>query len=548
MGNTFITVLDMSLTASYLILAILAVRCIFERVPARFLCLLWGAAGLRLVLPWKWESSYSLVPKAKVVTPDIVMDRNPAIHSGIPALDSAVNPLLEGSAPIDGGSINPLQVYSLLAAIIWLAGIFILAAAALISYIRLRRRVRTAVSDGGRIWICETINTPFILGIIRPRIYLPADMKEGRDAVIAHEEAHLKRFDHLTKPLAYAVLMVHWFNPLVWAAFRSFCKDVEKACDQKVIGAMSKEQRKGYARTLLDCSAKGSGLIMNPLAFGEVSVKSRIEEVLRFMRPSKKYLVFAVSLCIMVCIFFAASPKTFEQYQFDGKSLDQMVSAALTSNHLQDELKTEGHKIIGTEEKDDLLFVYTIAATSGYNFINDKFISTENTGPEPMVLGFDLGDGHYIDVNTEEFSKAGQLPAYRFPARMKLRSFLPVWDLGIQQEEYAKAYLKSIGREAVISPQCDEDLINLPYEAGISQEVNNALMADYPQYSFIYKKPEYLADGVRFVQEVNMEDQNRLVLKTCRYDDGAVMERIVIRIDGDHYKEESVYRAKEANL
>lgn len=537
MGNTFITVLDMSLTASYLILAVLAVRCIIKRVPARFLCLLWGAAGLRLVLPWKWESSYSLIPKASVVAPDIVMDSNPAIHSGVPVVDSMVNPLLAGSAPDPAGSINPLQVYSFLASIVWLTGIFILAAAALISYIRLRRRVRTAVSDGGRVWICETIDTPFILGIFRPRIYLPADMEEGRDAVIAHEKAHLKRFDYLTKPLAYAVLMIHWFNPLVWAAFWSFCKDVENACDQKVIETMSKEQRKGYARTLLDCSAKGSGLIMNPLAFGEVGVKSRIEEVLRFIRPSKKYLVFAASLCIMVCVFFAASPKTFDQYQFDGKSLDQMVSAALTSNDSPDELKAEGHKIIGTEEKDDLLFVYTIAATSGYRFINDKFINTNTTGPARMVLTFNPGDGHHIDTTFENF-----------PARMKLKSFLPVWNLGSQQEEYAKAYLKSIGREAVIGRQYDEDIINLPYEAGISQEVNKALMADYPQYSFINKKPEYLEKGVRYVQEVNMESQNLLILKTCRYNDGTIVEKIVIRIDGNHYKEESVYRAKEANL
>lgn len=310
MTELFIKLLNMSITASYLILAVLLIRVLAKRIPRKYICLLWGLAGVRLVIPMELESVLSLIPSGRTITKDIMMEYIPRIDSGMDTVDNAVNAALASFSASPYASANPMQIYMWLFSIIWLVGIGILALICFISYIRLDYRLISAKRLQDRGYQCHEIETPFVLGLFRPRIYLPISIDMEFDHVIAHEEAHIKRFDHLTKPLAYLILMVHWFNPLVWIAFIMYTRDVELACDEKVVKDMTVDERKAYSNALLHCSVKHSALSICPLAFGEVGVKDRIYNVLHFKKPGKAILAGSIAVIGIIAICFMTSPKS----------------------------------------------------------------------------------------------------------------------------------------------------------------------------------------------------------------------------------------------
>lgn len=253
MAELFLTVLNRSISASWLVLIVVALRFLLKKVPKWVNVLLWGLVAVRLICPFTLESTLSLIPSAQTVSPEIMLSPSPAIDSGIGAVDQVVNPVItESFTPAPLASANPLQILIPAAALVWCAGILLMGLYTLASYWRLRYRVRTAIRMKDNIYRSERISSPFVLGLFRPRIYLPSHMAElDMYHVIAHERTHIRRRDHWWKPLGFLLLAIYWFNPLMWLAYILLCRDIELACDEKVVKAMNSSQRADYSQALL---------------------------------------------------------------------------------------------------------------------------------------------------------------------------------------------------------------------------------------------------------------------------------------------------------
>jgi len=313
MAAVFLKLLNLSISASWLVLAVLVLRLVSKRSPKWMNVLLWGIVALRLVLPFSVESALSLIPSAETVSPAVVQfDPAPTITSGVEFIDNAVNPSLSESfaaAPL--ASVNPLYVWTYLAGWVWLIGLAAMLLYALVSYLRLRRRVSASIPLRENIYVCDEVPSPFILGIVRPRIYLPSALDEAqRGSVLSHERAHLARRDHWWKPLGYVLLAVYWFNPLLWLAYILLCRDIELACDERVLRGMDAGQVKAYSSALLACSMPRKAVITCPLAFGQVGVKERVRNALRYKKPAFWVIAASVTVCIVVAVCFLTNPPT----------------------------------------------------------------------------------------------------------------------------------------------------------------------------------------------------------------------------------------------
>ena len=312
MSGIFLKLLNLSISASWLVLTVLALRMVLRRAPKWVNVLLWGMVALRLVLPFSIESALSLIPSAETVSPEVVrFDPAPTITSGVEFIDNAVNPSLSESfaaAPL--ASVNPLYVWTYLAGWVWLIGLAAMLAYALVSYLRLRRRVSASIPLRENIYVCDEVPSPFILGIVHPCIYLPSALDEAqRGSVLSHERAHLARRDHWWKPLGFALLAVYWFNPLMWLAYTLLCRDIELACDERVLRGMDAGQVKAYSSALLACSVPRRMLAACPLAFGEVGVGARVKNALRYKKPAFWVVAASVIVCIVVAVCFLTNPE-----------------------------------------------------------------------------------------------------------------------------------------------------------------------------------------------------------------------------------------------
>lgn len=343
MSEIFLKVVNMSISAGWLILAVLVLRLLLKKAPKWAPLLLWTLVALRLVLPFAPESMLSLIPSAQTVSPQIMLDWTPQINTGIPLVNNAVNPAITGSfAPNPGNSANPLQILIPVAANLWLLGILIMVVYTLISYISLSQRMKTAVLLRENIYQSEHTASAFVFGLVNPRIYLPFDMEQACSAyVIAHEKAHIKRKDHWWKLIGFLVLTIHWFSPLVWVSYLLFCRDIELACDARVAGKLDPKQRAEYSQALLNCAGKSRVVSACPIAFGEVGIKSRIRSVLQYKRPAFWVVMLAAVICIGMAVCFLTDPadktlntiedqnlsvghNTWEVWQSDGFSYNRI--------------------------------------------------------------------------------------------------------------------------------------------------------------------------------------------------------------------------------
>ena len=313
MAAVFLKLLNLSISASWLVLAVLVLRLVSKRSPKWMNVLLWGMVALRLMLPFSIESALSLIPSAETLSPEVVrFDPAPTITSGVEFIDNAVNPSLSESfaaAPL--ASVNPLYVWTYLAGWVWLIGLGAMLLYALVSYLRLRRRVSVSLCVRENIYLCDAISSPFILGVVKPHIYLPSGLDEvQRQNVLSHEQAHLARRDHWWKPLGFALLAVYWFNPVLWLAYTLLCRDIELACDERVIRTMDESAVKTYSTVLLACSMPRKAVITCPLAFGEVGVKERVKNALHYKKPAFWVVAASVTVCIVVAVCFLTNPPT----------------------------------------------------------------------------------------------------------------------------------------------------------------------------------------------------------------------------------------------
>ncbi len=315
MTDIFIQAINLSISASYLVLAILAVRLLLKKAPKWVNMALWGLVAVRLIFPFSLESVLSLLPSAQPVPPNIGSMENPGLQTGLPVLDGVINPVIqEQFRPIPEYSTSPLQLWLLIAAAVWILGALVMLGYTSFSYLRLRGQVRTAVRMEKNIYRSEHIDSPFVLGLIRPRIYLPTGLNsQDMPHVIAHERAHIQRRDHWWKPLGFLLLSVYWFNPLLWVAYMLLCRDIELACDEKVIQALGHDIRVDYSQALLSCSVSRKNIAACPLAFGEVGIKQRIKSVLNYKKPGFWVMCVALVACIALGVFFLTDPVVADQ-------------------------------------------------------------------------------------------------------------------------------------------------------------------------------------------------------------------------------------------
>ena len=363
MSGIFLKLLNLSISASWLVLVVLALRLVLKRAPKWVNVLLWGMVALRLMLPFSIESALSLIPSAETVSPAVVrFDPAPTITSGVELIDNAVNPSLSESfaaAPL--ASVNPLYVWTYLAGWVWLIGLAAMLLYALVSYLRLRRRVSASIPLRENIYVCDEVPSPFILGIVHPRIYLPSALDEAqRGSVLSHERAHLARHDHWWKPLGFALLAVYWFNPLLWLAYTLLCRDIELACDERVLRGMDAGQVKAYSSALLACSVPRRMIAACPLAFGEVGVGARVKNALRYKKPAFWVVAASVAVCVVVAVCFLTNPPT----DTDAAGLVGFRREQVTYADVTDENSAQPSNVQLTAEETDA--VYALLDTLQY--------------------------------------------------------------------------------------------------------------------------------------------------------------------------------------
>lgn len=327
----FLQILNMSFTASFVIILILIARLLLKSSPKILSYALWGVVLFRLICPFSFESMFSFLPaKTNPISQDIVYAPIPTIDTGIPAINHTVNQLLPAATP--AASVNPLQIWVFIGSAVWLMGMFVLLIYSIFSLVKLQKRLKNAVHEKDNIYLAEHLDTPFVMGIILPKIYLPASLTEGEKRyILLHEQMHIRRFDHVVKIVSFFVLCLHWFNPLVWIAFFISGKDMEMSCDEAVIKQLGSDVKKEYSSSLLTLATGKRIIGGSPLAFGEGDTKGRIKNVLNYRKPAFWMVVVAVVAAIIIAVGLVANPVNSvrlpdaEDMNFSVEMLDRAV-------------------------------------------------------------------------------------------------------------------------------------------------------------------------------------------------------------------------------
>ncbi len=319
MENLFLTLVNMSITATWVVLAFTVLRPLLKKVPKWVNCFLWWIVGVRLCLPFSFESIFSLIPATETIPTDIITSEAPAIDTGVGVVNNIVNPVItESFTPDPSYSVNPLQVIVGVASYIWLTGLVLMVLYCVASYIILKRKVSASVHYNNNIYYCDNIETPFILGVIKPKIYIPSGVNESDlQFILEHEKSHIKRKDYLIKPISFLILSVYWFNPAIWLWYILLCRDIESACDEKAIKFYDNEYKKLYSTALLNCSTQKRMIMACPVAFGETGVKQRIKSVLNYKKPAFWVVAIAIVLTTFLTIFFITNPKEDKENKED---------------------------------------------------------------------------------------------------------------------------------------------------------------------------------------------------------------------------------------
>ena len=458
MNELFLKIINMSISASWLVLAVLILRFVLKKAPKWINVLLWGIVAIRLICPFSFESPLSLIPSAETIPLNIGMDTTPTINSGISAINNAVNPIIsQSNTPMAGASVNLLQITIGIYEYIWIFGMIALALYTAISYWRLCRKVDTAVRYKDNIFQSENVSFPFVLGIIKPRIYLPFKMN-GQDLehVVAHEHAHIRRKDHWWKPFGFLLLTIHWFNPLMWMAYVLLCRDIELACDEKVIKELGNEQRGDYTQALVACSINRRMIAACPLAFGEVSVKERVKSVMNYKKPAFWVIIISVIVCVGVAVCFLTNPKQ------DSYTLRIVVPAGSQEEfvYTEEEVSTVRNSIKiwsgdGLGDTEVLLFPVNKTAETGY---------TATYLTHGMSVEFDAENDTWfkIGVNMQN------------PTNEDIIVYVEVENVEVRIVDEINSVIKWFDYTENPSAMDDESTINLPIYPDVTFSYNQA--------------------------------------------------------------------------
>ena len=399
MSELFLKIVNMSISASWVVIAVLTLRFCLKKAPKWVNVLLWGIVAARMVFPFSIESVLSLIPSAETISPTIMMEQTPSVQTGVPALNHVINPVISGSfTPVPGASANPLQIWIPVLTGIWLFGIAALFLYSAVSYWRLRRKVCEAVILRGNLYQSEKVCSPFVLGIIKPKIYLPYHMDSRKmDHVIAHEQTHIRRKDHWWKPFGFLLLTIHWFNPLMWFSYVLLCRDIELACDEKVIREMGNEQRADYTQALVACSVNRRLIAACPLAFGEIGVKERVKSVMNYKKPAFWIVLASVIVCAVIAVCFLTNPIGFQfdvsantivsANHFDMRNADDPVAIEMTPAQIS-ELNSRLAGVKNCKRSDKYA-----GLTPGY-----QISAQMQDGSYIRISGYSLSDNTMVDI------------------------------------------------------------------------------------------------------------------------------------------------------
>ena len=403
MNELFLKIINMSISASWLILAVLILRLVLKKAPKWVNVLLWGIVAVRLICPFSFESALSLIPSAETFPEKIISGPSFDIQTGISPVDNRINDYL-GDRYFEGVTVpanNGNNIMTILT-IVWIIGILLLVAYTIISYRRLHREIDTAVHYKDNIFQSENVSSPFVLGIINPRIYLPFSMNEQNlEHVVAHEQAHIRRKDHWWKPLGFLLLTIYWFNPLMWLAYVLLCRDIELACDEKVIKELGNEQRADYTQALVACSVNRRMIAACPLAFGEVGVKDRVKSVMNYKKPAFWIIILAVIACVIVAVCFLTNPMGFQfdeathtivsANHFDMRNADDAVAIEMNPAQIS-ELSSRLARVKNTKNSDEYG-----GFTPGY-----QISALLEDGTYIRINGYSLSDNDMVDIEWNE--------------------------------------------------------------------------------------------------------------------------------------------------
>lgn len=392
MENIFFKLVNMSLAASVAAVVVIVLRLILKKAPKRISVALWILVALRLILPFSIESTVSLMPSA-AVAPDGVVSYEKTYSGGTSTdIVTVANPFGGDKEYQKTNSNTSLSTE----VIVWLGGMAAMLAYALTSYLAIRKKVSESVPLEGNIRLSDRISTPFILGILRPRIYLPTSMNEADvKYVTAHEKAHLRRGDHIWKPLGFLLLTVYWFNPVMWLAYILLCRDIELACDETVIGELGAESKKPYSDALLNCSAPRSNISACPLAFGETGVKQRIKNVLSYKKPAVWIIAVALVLCITASVCFLTNPieNTLDIKTASYVEKQIIAQESPTLYHEANDFFAVSYKVLSVKKRGNSTEIYMVALYENYVYKNG--LSVISGGSGPMVITVQKTDSGY---------------------------------------------------------------------------------------------------------------------------------------------------------
>lgn len=387
MTGIFLHIVNISITAGWMILAVLLLRLILKNAPKYIRLILWALVGLRLLLPFSLKSNFSLVPSVETIPYDIALQRVPSVNTGLTVTNDLINPVIEKSLSTKGiQSMNPLQFLLPVLSILWILGVVALFLYAFISYLKLKKEIRASILVSENIYICDDIKSPFILGVIRPKIYIPSNLEEKHKSfVLSHERAHIERKDYLWKILGFMLLSIYWFQPLTWVSYLLFCKDMELSCDEKVIKDYSKEEKARYSEALLHLSFPKKRILSCPVFFGESAVKERIKRVLSFKKPHVLIVTVSILVCILTSACFLTDPfnKKISLSKEEILKMDESFIEDLNGTKRKDLRKSYGKPDIVTERND----VWKVDGSERTTYVsahydeNDKVISMNHSYP-----------------------------------------------------------------------------------------------------------------------------------------------------------------------
>ena len=407
MADVIIYLFNVSITAGYMILAVLLLRVLLNKAPKRIRTVLWAFVGIRLVLPFSVESVFSLIPSKETISSFAVnYSAAPSISSGISVIDNTVNNVIGGVlSPEPGASVNPLRVIAEIAGISWAVGFALMLLYAAVSIIKIKHRVREAVTVKDNIRACDYVESPFIFGIFKPKIYIPSDIDiDAANLIISHEKAHIKRGDHFWKPFGFLLLCVYWFNPLCWLAYILLCRDIELACDEKVVGQLDRGDRADYSEALLRFASPARSVTACPVAFGEVGVKERVKAVLNYKKPSFWIVAVSVVLCAATAVCLLTDPYSGSRIS---DKLQVTLDTAIAENNKSEDsgisFSVCAYDVMGTKKSGKKTTVYALVLYEEYCMENGV-LERRSHSLSPAAVTADTSDnGDTSSYDVEEY-------------------------------------------------------------------------------------------------------------------------------------------------